>query len=149
MLAAGDGCIATVEPVQFSTDPATCDVLEGAQGTFPPSAPCARTGTTVLIEDVAFPASRSLGRLDLQALLRPPRLPRGDHFRPRAGRQPALRDRSRDFGDQAEIDRARLHGRRLYRSGGQKYDGSLKARHGTGRNMAPFVEMEWGKKRPT
>ena len=26
-----------------------------------------------------------------------------------------------------------------------KYDGSLKAEHGTGRNMAPFVEMEWGR----
>ena len=25
-----------------------------------------------------------------------------------------------------------------------KYDGSLKAEHGTGRNMAPFVEQEWG-----
>ena len=27
----------------------------------------------------------------------------------------------------------------------EKYDGSLKAEHGTGRNMAPFVEYEWGK----
>jgi D-lactate dehydrogenase len=27
-----------------------------------------------------------------------------------------------------------------------KYDGSLKAEHGTGRNMAPFVEREWGPK---
>ena len=27
-----------------------------------------------------------------------------------------------------------------------KYQGSLKAEHGTGRNMAPFVEKEWGKK---
>lgn len=26
-----------------------------------------------------------------------------------------------------------------------KYDGSLKAEHGTGRNMAPFVAYEWGK----
>ncbi|MCF7823692.1 MAG: FAD-binding oxidoreductase [Candidatus Marinimicrobia bacterium] len=26
-----------------------------------------------------------------------------------------------------------------------KYDGSLKAEHGTGRNMAPFVEREWGR----
>ena len=26
-----------------------------------------------------------------------------------------------------------------------KYEGSLKAEHGTGRNMAPFVEMEWGR----
>ena len=25
-----------------------------------------------------------------------------------------------------------------------KYDGSCKAEHGTGRNVAPFVEMEWG-----
>ena len=27
-----------------------------------------------------------------------------------------------------------------------KYDGSLKAEHGTGRNMAPYVEFEWGSK---
>ncbi|MGD9333118.1 MAG: FAD-linked oxidase C-terminal domain-containing protein, partial [Desulfobacterales bacterium] len=26
----------------------------------------------------------------------------------------------------------------------ERYDGSLKAEHGTGRNMAPFVEKEWG-----
>jgi D-lactate dehydrogenase len=26
----------------------------------------------------------------------------------------------------------------------KKYDGSLKAEHGTGRNMAPYVEFEWG-----
>lgn len=25
-----------------------------------------------------------------------------------------------------------------------KYQGSLKAEHGTGRNMAPYVELEWG-----
>lgn len=28
----------------------------------------------------------------------------------------------------------------------KKYDGSLKAEHGTGRNMAPYVEYEWGTK---
>lgn len=28
----------------------------------------------------------------------------------------------------------------------KKYNGSLKAEHGTGRNMAPFVELEWGSK---
>ena len=27
-----------------------------------------------------------------------------------------------------------------------KHSGSLKGEHGTGRNMAPFVEMEWGSK---
>ena len=25
-----------------------------------------------------------------------------------------------------------------------RYDGALKAEHGRGRNMAPFVETEWG-----
>jgi D-lactate dehydrogenase len=28
----------------------------------------------------------------------------------------------------------------------RRFDGSLKGEHGTGRNMAPFVEMEWGGK---
>lgn len=27
-----------------------------------------------------------------------------------------------------------------------KHSGSLKGEHGTGRNVAPFVEMEWGSK---
>ena len=27
----------------------------------------------------------------------------------------------------------------------EKYEASLKAEHGTGRNMAPFVELEWGR----
>ena len=26
----------------------------------------------------------------------------------------------------------------------EKYDGAIKAEHGSGRNMAPFVETEWG-----
>jgi hypothetical protein len=42
------------------------------------------------------------------------------------------------------IDRLRaVHGR-PGRAGGGQYDGALKAEHGTGRNMAPFVETEWG-----
>ena len=28
----------------------------------------------------------------------------------------------------------------------EEYDGALKAEHGTGRNMAPFVQLEWGAK---
>ncbi|OIV38900.1 FAD-binding oxidoreductase [Mangrovactinospora gilvigrisea] len=28
----------------------------------------------------------------------------------------------------------------------ERFDGSLKAEHGTGRNMAPFLELEWGAK---
>jgi D-lactate dehydrogenase len=29
-----------------------------------------------------------------------------------------------------------------------KYDGSLKAEHGTGRNIAPFLEKEWDPRQP-
>ena len=29
-----------------------------------------------------------------------------------------------------------------------KHSGSLKGEHGTGRNVAPYVEMEWGELRP-
>ena len=37
-----------------------------------------------------------------------------------------------------------VHGRGRATWWWTSYDGSLKAEHGTGRNMAPFVELEWG-----
>ena len=52
---------------------------------------------------------------------------------------------TQDFGDQAEIDRYARFMDDVCDLVVKKYDGSLKAEHGTGRNMAPFVEMEWGK----
>lgn len=30
----------------------------------------------------------------------------------------------------------------------ERFDGSLKAEHATGRNIAPFLELEWGRGRP-
>ena len=138
--------IATVEPMQFSTDPATCDMYwKVRKGTFPAVGAMRRTGTTVLIEDVAFPVPMLAdATLDLQALLRH----HGYHEAIIFGH--ALEGNlhfvfTQDFGDQAEIDRyARLMDDVCQLVVG-KYDGSLKAEHGTGRNMAPFVEMEWGK----
>jgi len=71
VLAAMEG-VTTVEPVQFSSDPATCDMYwKVRKGTFPAVGAMRRTGTTVLIEDVAFPiASLADATLDLQKLLR-------------------------------------------------------------------------------
>ena len=145
VLAALNG-IATVEPVQFSTDPATCDMYwKVRKGTFPAVGAMRRTGTTVLIEDVAFPIeSLADATLDLQALLRR----RGYHEGIIFGH--ALEGNlhfviTQDFGDQAEIDRYARFMDDLCKLVVDKYDGSLKAEHGTGRNMAPFVEMEWGK----
>ena len=145
VLGAMDG-VATVEPVQFSTDPATCDMYwKVRKGTFPAVGAMRRTGTTVLIEDVAFPIeSLADATLDLQALLRHHGYHEGIIF------GHALEGNlhfviTQDFGDQAEIDRYARFMDDLCDMVVRKYDGSLKAEHGTGRNMAPFVEMEWGK----
>jgi D-lactate dehydrogenase len=138
--------VATVEPVVFSTDPTTCDMYwKVRKGTFPAVGAMRRTGTTVLIEDVAFPIeSLADATLDLQALLRHHGYHEGIIF------GHALEGNlhfviTQDFGDAAEIDRYARFMDDVCQLVVGKYDGSLKAEHGTGRNMAPFVEMEWGK----
>ncbi|WP_265942343.1 FAD-binding and (Fe-S)-binding domain-containing protein [Dechloromonas sp. A34] len=143
--AAMDG-VATVEPMVFSTDPATCEMYwKVRKGTFPSVGAMRRTGTTVLIEDVAFPiASLADATLDLQALLRH----HGYHEAIIFGH--ALEGNlhfvfTQDFGDPAEVDRYARFMDDVCHLVVDKYDGSLKAEHGTGRNMAPFVELEWGK----
>ena len=51
---------------------------------------------------------------------------------------------TQDFNVAAEVERYRGFMDALCRMVVEKYDGSLKAEHGTGRNIAPFVELEWG-----
>merc|ERR1712137_534115 len=53
---------------------------------------------------------------------------------------------SQNFYTQKDIDQYRFMMDDLCHLVAKKYDGSLKAEHGTGRNVAPFVELEWGKK---
>lgn len=143
-LRAIDG-IATVEPARFSTDPATCEMYwKVRKGTFPSVGAMRRTGTTVIIEDVAFPLeSLAAATLDLQALLRQHGYSEGIIF------GHALEGNlhfvfTQDFSDQAEVDRYARFMDGVCALVVDKYDGSLKAEHGTGRNMAPFVEKEWG-----
>ncbi|UCV10431.1 FAD-binding oxidoreductase [Dechloromonas denitrificans] len=138
--------VATVEPMVFSTDPATCEMYwKVRKGTFPAVGAMRRTGTTVLIEDVAFHIENLAdATLDLQALLRH----HGYHEAIIFGH--ALEGNlhfviTQDFGDASEVDRYARFMDELAKLVVDKYDGSLKAEHGTGRNMAPFVEMEWGK----
>jgi len=137
--------ISTVEPASFSVDPATCDMYwKVRKGTFPSVGAMRRTGTTVIIEDVAFPlASLASATLDLQALLRKHGYTEGIIF------GHALEGNlhfvfTQDFSDQKEIDRYARFMDDICTLVVEKYDGSLKAEHGTGRNMAPFVEKEWG-----
>ena len=137
--------IPTVEAIRFATDAATCEMYwKVRKGTFPAVGAMRRTGTTVLIEDVAFPIeSLADATLDLQALLKKHDYHEGIIF------GHALEGNlhfviTQDFATPSEIDRYARFMDELCELVVHKYDGSLKAEHGTGRNMAPFVEMEWG-----
>jgi FAD/FMN-containing dehydrogenases len=50
------------------------------------------------------------------------------------------------FDSEAEVKRYENMIKDVAKMVVEKYDGSLKAEHGTGRNMAPFVKYEWGDK---
>jgi D-lactate dehydrogenase len=103
-----------------------------------------KNGTTVIIEDVAFPlpqlADACLALKDLfkkyeyhDAVLFGHALEGNLHF-----------VFSQDFSNQSEIDRYEKLMSELAVLVVDRFGGSLKAEHGTGRNMAPFVEKEWG-----
>jgi len=51
---------------------------------------------------------------------------------------------SQGFRSTAEVERFDAMMNEMAYIVADKYKGSLKAEHGTGRNVAPFVEMEWG-----
>ena len=138
--------IATIEAPLFSSDPATCEMYwKVRKGTFPSVGAMRRTGTTVIIEDVAFPIEAlAAATLDLQALLRQHGYSEAIIF------GHALEGNlhfvfTQDFSNAAEVERYARFMDDICTLVVDKYDGSLKAEHGTGRNMAPFVEKEWGR----
>lgn len=102
------------------------------------------SGTTALIEDVAFPVERLAEAVtDLRQVL------------VRHGYSNAIifghaKDGNlhfvitQSFNDDRAVQRYARFMDDLVELVVQRYDGSLKAEHGTGRNIAPFVETEWG-----
>lgn len=115
------------------------------KGLFPSVGAMRKSGTTVIIEDVAFPVPRlAEATIDLQHLLNKYKYTEAVIF------GHALEGNlhfvfTQDFSNKTEIDRYAKLMSDVSDLVVNKYDGSLKAEHGTGRNMAPFVEMEWGK----
>jgi D-lactate dehydrogenase len=102
-------------------------------------------GTALVIEDVCFPPDRvAEGAQDLQELLsKHSFLPNtaghaayGNLHFTLTPRLADSRDRERYAAFMADLVTLVV----------DKYDGSLKAEHGTGINMAPFVRHEWGEK---
>jgi len=137
--------IQTLEPVTFTRDAATYGLYwKIRKGLFPAVGAVRETGTTVIIEDVAFPIERlDEGVLALtevfqrhgyrEAILFGHALEGNLHFVfPQGFEKPGEVERYQGLMDEV----AQLVG--------VEYGGSLKAEHGTGRNMAPYVELEWG-----
>jgi D-lactate dehydrogenase len=147
-IAAVEGVLAgihTAAPVAFTADPGESARLWNIRkGMFPSVGAVRRTGTTVIIEDVAFPVPRlARATLDLQGLLREHGYPEAIIF------GHALEGNlhfvfTQDFGAAAEVERYARFMDALAELVVGRYGGALKAEHGTGRNMAPFVEREWG-----
>lgn len=137
--------IPVVLPITFTDIPAEYTVLWNIRkGLFPSVGAMRQTGTTCIIEDVAFPLDKlAAATLELQGLFEKYGYKEAVIF------GHALEGNlhfvfNQDFNDAAEIDRYSRFMDELVLLVVDKYDGSLKAEHGTGRNMAPFVEKEWG-----
>jgi len=135
----------TAAPIRFTRDAAEIAQLwKVRKGTFPSVGAVRATGTTVIIEDVAFPVERLAdATLELQSLLH-------EHgYREAIIFGHALEGNlhfvfTQDFGTPSEVQRYGRFMEAVARLVVERYDGALKAEHGTGRNMAPFVELEWG-----
>ena len=131
--------------VRFTADPAEAARYWAIRaGIFPTVGGLRKEGTTCLIEDVAFPLpSLPEATADLDEMLK--RHGYDDsciYGHALAGNFHFIINQS--FDSPEEIARYDAMIRDVVSLVVDKYDGSLKAEHGTGRNMAPFVEREWG-----
>ncbi len=138
--------VAPILPARFATDAtARAALWKIRKGLYPAVGATKRSGETVIIEDVAFPLERlAAGIDDLRALCS------------RHGYQGAIifghaKDGNvhfvlaQSFNERAEVERyARLMDGLAELVLG-RHGGAMKAEHGTGRNVAPFVEAEWGR----
>ncbi len=102
-------------------------------------------GTALIVEDVCVPADRFAEMAkDLQALLGEHGFLTGVAGHASAGNLHFMI--TPDFSKPEDTERYETFMQGLVGLVVDKYDGSLKAEHGTGINMAPFVEREWGAK---
>jgi D-lactate dehydrogenase len=137
--------IPTVRPIAFTDVPAEFALLWNIRkGLFPSVGAMRKLGTTVIIEDVAFPVPRLAEATgELRGLFR------------RHGYEDAIIFGhalegnlhfvfTQDFNHPGEVERYRHLISDVTAMVVGTYDGALKAEHGTGRNMAPFVPLEWG-----
>lgn len=139
------GSFSLLEAPRFTEDPYEQAFLwKLRKGMFPAVGAVRASGTTVVLEDIAFPVDK-LGSaiLDLQALFIKHGYDNAIIFgHAKDGNIHFVVTQS--FNTNAEIERYDRFLRDVVVLVVEQYDGTLKAEHGTGRNMAPFVETEWG-----
>ena len=134
-------------PAEFTEDPAIYGKYWAIRsGIFPSVGGTRPIGTSCLIEDVAFPIeSLPEATVKLQKLIAyhgySDACIYGHAFE---GNYHFILNQS--FKSKDEVERYAEMMRDVAKLVVESYDGSLKAEHGTGRNMAPFVKYEWGEK---
>jgi D-lactate dehydrogenase len=102
-------------------------------------------GTSLIIEDVCVPPDRiAESARDIQALLTEHGFLAGVAGHTSAGNLHFML--TPDFSKPEDVERYEAFMEKLVELILDKYDGSLKAEHGTGVNMAPYVEREWGER---
>jgi len=114
------------------------------KGMFPSVGAVRARGTTVILEDVAVPVEQ-LGNAisDLHQLFAKYQYDNAIIFgHAKDGNIHFVVTQA--FDTAAEVERYDRFIKEVVALIAGKYQGSLKAEHGTGRNMAPFVETEWG-----
>jgi D-lactate dehydrogenase len=136
----------TIRPIEFTREPEGIElawrVREGLHGLI---GRLRLPGTALIVEDVCVPPERiAEGARDLQALLGAHGFLPGVAGHASAGNLHFML--TPDFAKQEDLERYEAFMAGLVELIVDKYDGSLKAEHGTGINMAPYVEREWGEK---
>lgn len=133
-----------LEPAGFTEVASEIEALwKVRKGVFPAVGATRKAGTTVIIEDVAFPMEHlESGIRRIQELMARHGHPDGVIFgHALAGNIHFVFSQS--FSDENAVG---AYGRFMdeVATAVLERGGSLKAEHGTGRNMAPYVEREWG-----
>jgi len=134
------------EPAQFSRDPKAAAILwKVREGLYPIVAAGRAQGTCLMIEDVCVPQSQ-VGDAANDVI----ELQRKFHYLVNVAGHASAGNLhfliGVNFGIQSEVDKYAAFMEEMTSLIVKKYDGSLKAEHGTGRNIAPFLEKEWGPK---
>jgi D-lactate dehydrogenase len=139
------GGLSLVTPPLFTHDAVGQALLwKVRKGMFPSVGAVRKSGTAVIIEDVAFPAERLAdAAVGLKALFCKHGYDEAIIFgHARDGNLHFVITQS--FGSGREVSRYARFMDDVVELVVGRFDGALKAEHGTGRNMAPFVEAEWG-----